>query len=52
MPDKSNLPNHFLASLSPGDYALVQPYLRRIEFPQGLVLYVTPSSGSIFRIME
>jgi CRP-like cAMP-binding protein len=40
MPARSNSPNHFLASLSPGDYELLQPHLRPIELPQGLVLYV------------
>jgi len=40
MPARSNSPNHFLASLSPEDYALIQPHLRPIELPQGLVLYV------------
>jgi len=40
MPDRSNSPNHFLASLSPGDYALIQPHLRPVELHQGLVLYV------------
>jgi CRP-like cAMP-binding protein len=37
---RSNSPNHFLASLSAGDLALLEPHLRPIEFPQGLVLYV------------
>jgi hypothetical protein len=51
MPARSNSPNHFLASLSPRDYELLQPHLRPIELPQGLVLYVprTRSSGCIFR---
>ena len=40
MPARSNSPNHFLASLSPEDYALIQPHLRPIELPQGLVLYM------------
>jgi CRP-like cAMP-binding protein len=39
MSAQSNSPNHFLACLSPGDYALIQPHLRPIEFPQGLVLH-------------
>ncbi|MFL5093817.1 MAG: Crp/Fnr family transcriptional regulator [Xanthobacteraceae bacterium] len=43
MPARSNLsnsPNHFLASLPPGDLALIEPHLRPIELQQGLVLYV------------
>jgi CRP-like cAMP-binding protein len=40
MPVRSNSPNHFLASLSPPDYELLEPHLRPIEFTQGLVLYV------------
>jgi CRP-like cAMP-binding protein len=35
----SNSPNHFLASLSPGDFALIESHLRPIKLPQGLVLY-------------
>jgi CRP-like cAMP-binding protein len=35
----SNSPNHFLASLSARDYELIQPHLRPIELPQGVVLY-------------
>jgi CRP-like cAMP-binding protein len=40
MHPRSNSPNHFLASLSPPDYELIEPHLRPIECSQGLVLYV------------
>jgi CRP-like cAMP-binding protein len=40
MPARSNSPNHFLASLTSEDYALIQPHLRPVELQQRLVLYL------------
>jgi CRP-like cAMP-binding protein len=32
--------NHFLASLSDEDWRHIQPYLRKVDFPHGKILYV------------
>jgi CRP-like cAMP-binding protein len=39
MPALTNSPNHFLASLSADDSALLQPHLKAMDLPQGVVLY-------------
>src|SRR3954469_12919495 len=35
----SNSPNHFLASLSVSDAALIEPHLKPIDLPRGTILY-------------
>src|SRR3954468_10643855 len=35
----SNSPNHFLASLSASDAALIEPHLKPLDLPRGTILY-------------
>jgi len=39
LPNISNISNHFLSSLSPEDFALIQPHLSGVQLPQGETLH-------------